>query len=89
METSGKNQRVSVKIYNVSAKPIEITPKNPIRELQDIEVLGNMDLGENVSNCQQQIDEATEQMSQGRKKHMAQPGLEPRTSRIPCEHSDH
>ena len=29
------------------------------------------------------------QMSQGRKKHMARPGLEPRTSRIPCEHSDH
>ena len=28
-------------------------------------------------------------MSQGREKHMAQPGLEPRTSRIPCEHSDH
>ena len=27
------------------------------------------------------------QMSQGRKKHMARPGLEPRTSRIPCEHS--
>ena len=27
--------------------------------------------------------------SQGRKKHMVQPGLEPRTSRIPCEHSDH
>ena len=29
------------------------------------------------------------QMLQGRKKHMARPGLEPRTSRIPCEHSDH
>ena len=29
------------------------------------------------------------QMSQGRKKHMAQLGLEPRTSRIPCKHSDH
>ena len=29
------------------------------------------------------------QMSQGRKKHMARPGLEPRTSRRPCEHSDH
>ena len=29
------------------------------------------------------------QMSQGRKKHMAIPGLKPRTSRIPCEHSDH
>ena len=28
-------------------------------------------------------------MSQGRKKHMARPGLEPRTSRTPCEHSDH
>ena len=26
-------------------------------------------------------------MSQGRKKNMARPGLEPRTSRIPCEHS--
>ena len=31
----------------------------------------------------------THQMSQGRKKHIARPGLEPRTSRIPCEHSDH
>ena len=29
------------------------------------------------------------QMSQGRKKHMARPGLEPRTSLIPCEHSGH
>ena len=29
------------------------------------------------------------QMSQGRKKHMARPGLEPRTSRIPCEHSEY
>ena len=29
------------------------------------------------------------QMSQERKKHMAWLGLEPRTSRIPCEHSDH
>ena len=29
------------------------------------------------------------QMSQGRKEHMAQPRLEPRTSRIPREHSDH
>ena len=28
-------------------------------------------------------------MSQRRKKHMARPGLEPRTSRKPCEHSDH
>ena len=28
-------------------------------------------------------------VSQGRKKHMARPGLELRTSRIPCEHSDH
>ena len=28
-------------------------------------------------------------MSQGRKKHTARPGLEPRTCRIPCEHSDH
>ena len=28
-------------------------------------------------------------VSQGRKKHMARPGLEPRTSRRPCEHSDH
>ena len=28
-------------------------------------------------------------MSQGRKKHMARPGLEPRTSRTLCEHSDH
>ena len=28
-------------------------------------------------------------VSQGRKKHMARPGLEPRTSRISCEHSDH
>ena len=28
-------------------------------------------------------------MSQGRKKHMARPGLEARTSRIPCEHSEH
>ena len=27
-------------------------------------------------------------VSQGRKKHTARPGLEPRTSRIPCEHSD-
>ena len=53
METSGKNQRVPVKIYNVSAKPIEITPKTPLCELQEIEVLRNMDLGENVSNCQQ------------------------------------
>ena len=29
------------------------------------------------------------EMPQGRKKHMARPGLEPRTSRTPCEHSDH
>ena len=29
------------------------------------------------------------QMPQERKKHMARPGLEPRTSRIPCEHSNH
>ena len=29
------------------------------------------------------------QMSQERKKHTARPGLEPRTSRIPCEHSDY
>ena len=29
------------------------------------------------------------QMSQGKKKHMARPGLEPRTSRRPCEQSDH
>ena len=29
------------------------------------------------------------QMSQGRKYHKVRPGLEPRTSRIPCEHSDH
>ena len=29
------------------------------------------------------------QMSQGRKKHMAPPGLEPRTSRRQCEYSDH
>ena len=28
-------------------------------------------------------------MSQGRKKHTARPGLESRTSRIPCEHSHH
>ena len=27
-------------------------------------------------------------ISQGRKKHIARPGLEPRTSRTPCEHSD-
>ena len=29
--------------------------------MQEIEVLRNMYLGENISNCQQQIDEATEQ----------------------------
>ena len=29
------------------------------------------------------------QMSQGREKHMARSGLEPRTSRIPCKHSAH
>ena len=28
-------------------------------------------------------------MSQGRKKHTARPGLESRTPRTPCEHSDH
>ena len=29
------------------------------------------------------------EMSQGRKRHTARPGFEPRTSRRPCEHSDH
>ena len=37
----------------------------------------------------QTLSHTGHQMSQGRKKHMAQLELEPRTSHRPCEHSDH
>ena len=40
-------------------------------------------------SCQVTTGSLMRLLSQGRKKHMAWPGLEPRTSRRPCEHSDH
>ena len=35
------------------------------------------------------VDRGMYVLSQGRKKHMTPPGLEPMTHRRPCEYSDH
>ena len=59
LNKSGRNQRVPVKIYNVSAKPVEISPKTPLCELHEVDILRNMDLGENVNSCRQQVAEST------------------------------
>ena len=62
LDKIGKNQRVPVKIYNVSAKEIEITPKTALCELHEVKVLRHLDLdtpGENVQSCQQTVQEST------------------------------
>ena len=61
LDKVGKNHRVPVKIYNISGKEIEITPKTTLCELQEVKVLRNLDLeteaGEKVQGCQQTVKE--------------------------------
>ena len=57
IESVGKNQRVPIRIYNVSAKKIKITPKTTLGELQEIKVLRYLEVGTvkggKVESCQQ------------------------------------
>ena len=52
-----------MKIYNISEKEIEITPKTTLCELQEVKVLKNLDLeteaGEKMQGCQQTDKETT------------------------------
>ena len=51
----GKSQRVPIRIYNMSAKQINIKPSSDICELHEIKVLRHLDLdaGENVTKVHQ------------------------------------
>ena len=64
----GKNQRVPIRIYNVSAKEIEITPKTTLGELQEVKVLRHLEVGtvkgEKVQNCQQKVEETAPEEQQ-------------------------
>ena len=63
LDKDGKNQRVPVKIYNMSVKEIEITPKTALCELQEVKVLRQLDFvtveGKKVQNYPQPIHETT------------------------------
>ena len=52
---AGKSQRVPVRIYNMSAKPINIRPNSDICELHDVKVLRHIDpvVGEKATKVQQ------------------------------------
>ncbi|MEW8316224.1 MAG: reverse transcriptase domain-containing protein [Candidatus Thiodiazotropha endolucinida] len=45
LDTAGQNQRVSVRIFNVSAKAITVTPHTPLCQLQEVKVLRQADMG--------------------------------------------
>ena len=56
LESVGKNQRVPIRIYNVPAKEIGITPKTTLGELKEVKVLRHLEVGtvkgEKVQSCQ-------------------------------------
>ena len=43
LDPKGKNQRVPVKIFNVSAREVQIEPRTPLCELQEVQVLRNLE----------------------------------------------
>ena len=61
LESVGKNQRVPIRVCNISAKEIEITPKTTLGELQEVKVLRHLEVGtvkgEKVQSCQQKVED--------------------------------
>ena len=45
LDAVGKYQRVPVRLYNISASPIEIAPKTDLCELHEVKVMRYIDLG--------------------------------------------
>ena len=46
INSPGKSQRIAVRLFNISAKVIEIAPKSSLCELHEVTVLRNMDISE-------------------------------------------
>ena len=55
----------------------------PAAKYLGVTISEDLSWGNHINN----ITKKANQMSQGRKKNVARPGLEPRVSRLPCEHS--
>ena len=45
LDQTGQNQRVSVRVFNISAKTITVQPKTPLCQLQEVKVLRHADIG--------------------------------------------
>ena len=49
LKSAGKNHRVPVRIFNISARPILIKPQTLLCELQQVKVLRNADIAETTT----------------------------------------
>ena len=47
LDKAGQNQRVSVRVFNISAKTVTVTPHTPLCQLQEVKVLRHADIGVN------------------------------------------
>ena len=52
LKSDGRNHRVPVRIFNISARPIIIKPQTLLCELQQVKVIRNADIGETTSSTQ-------------------------------------
>ena len=46
LDKTGQNQRVPVRVFNMSAKTITVMPHTTLCELQDVKVLRHIDIGQ-------------------------------------------
>ena len=49
LDKAGQNQRVSVRVFNISAKTFTVTPHTPLCQLQEVKVLRHVDPGVDVT----------------------------------------
>ena len=52
LNSSGRNHRVPVRIFNISARPLIIKPQTLLCELQQVKVLRNADISDKTSSAQ-------------------------------------
>ena len=81
LQSSSRNQRVPVRIFNISAKTITIKPQTTLCELQEVKVLRNFDPSE-----QEDIDDpvriASQQSSSEEKERNLPEGVDLETSKL-------
>ena len=49
IDKAGQNQRVSVRVFNISAKTFTVTPHTPLCQLKEVKVLRHVDPGVDVT----------------------------------------